>query len=194
MQVLLDQLGNGVEEDCSNVDSLPSLTFRLGPPDRPMDFVLPPNMYVTRSREEPGEADEEEAGFFSSSPSEAAAREQARRANASSAAGGRKAGRERCMVVFMELNMEDRDYGPVWILGMPFMRAFSARFSRNGVASTDAASPSDPSDADWRKNLTVGLAAIPADENVCAGCPASRSLSAPGQPAQTASGWRGLAW
>ncbi len=175
MQVLLDQLGNGVEEDCSNVDSLPSLTFRLGPPDRPMDFVLPPNMYVTRSREEPGEAEEEEAGFFSSSPSEAAAREQARRANASSAAGGRKAGRERCMVVFMELNMEDRDYGPVWILGMPFMRAFSARFSRNGVASTDAASPSDPSDADWRKNLTVGLAAIPADENVCAGCPGADS-------------------
>merc|ERR1719217_641407 len=81
------------------------------------------------------------------------------------------------MVVFMELNMEDRDYGPVWILGMPFMRAFSARFSRNDFSQSHGSAPSpeasDLSDADWRKNLTVGLAELPADDNLCAGCPGS---------------------
>ena len=203
MQVILDQLGNGVEEDCSNVDSLPNLTFRLGPPDAPMDFVLPPRMYVTRSREEAEEPPpqqesyEDMTGFLSGKgelpPGVFSAAQydhdpllrppQGVAANASAAAGGgkggggKKQGREKCMVVFMELNMEDRDYGPVWILGMPFMRAFSARFSRNGASPADAAaggaaaSPSDPSDADWRKNLTVGLAEIPADQNLCAGCP-----------------------
>ena len=167
MQTLLDQLGSGVEEDCSNVDSLPSLTFRLGTPDAPMDFVLPPRMYVTRSREEaeeaasPGEA-EESLEFLSKRFGEI---------NASAAVAGKKQGRERCMVVFMELNMEDRDYGPVWILGMPFMRAFSARFSRNSAFNAEGASEDDPSDAGWRRNLTVGLAELPADQNVCAGCP-----------------------
>ena len=166
MQTLLDQLGSGVEEDCSNVDSLPSLTFRLGTPEAPMDFVLPPRMYVTRSREEAEEAaspgqGQDSTGFLSGTLGEM---------NASAAVAGKKLGRERCMVVFMELNMEDRDYGPVWILGMPFMRAFSARFSRNSVSSTNGASE-DPSDAGWRRNLTVGLAEIPADQNVCAGCP-----------------------
>ena len=58
---------------------------------------------------------------------------------------------------------------------MPFMRAFSARFSRNSVSNADAASSDDRSDAGWRRNLTVGLAAIPADSNVCAGCPGEDS-------------------
>ena len=41
-----------------------------------------------------------------------------------------------CSVVFMELGMEDKDYGPVWILGVPFMRAYSAQFKRSGPEGT----------------------------------------------------------
>ena len=213
MQVILDQLGNGVEEDCSNVDSLPNLTFRLGSPDNPMDFVLPPRMYVTRSREEaeePAPPSQESyddmtgflsgkgelpPGVFSAAQYDPAAPPQTPQgirheltassssnsssssssSSAGSAAGGsgkKKAGREKCMVVFMELNMEDRDYGPVWILGMPFMRAFSARFSRNGAGADGATGGgAGGADSDWRKNLTVGLAEIPPDQNLCAGCP-----------------------
>ena len=68
--------------------------------------------------------------------------------------------------------MEDDRYGPVWILGMPFMRAYSALFSR-AEAPAGAADP--------KPALTVSLAQIPPGTNPCAGCSTARvAPAAPG--------------
>jgi hypothetical protein len=58
-------------------------------------------------------------------------------ASDSGAAGAPPPPKEYCSVVFMELGMTDQDYGPVWILGVPFMRAYSAQFKRGGGEGTD---------------------------------------------------------
>ena len=61
--------------------------------------------------------------------------------------------------------MEDIKYGPVWILGMPFLRAFSAKFSRADDAQ-DTPAAAQPADG-----LNIGFAAIPDGQNPCAACP-----------------------
>ena len=182
VQQLLAQLNRRVEEDCSNLHELPHLTLRLGSPDAPLDVELPPSLYVTRT---PADEEGDDAPAFAAS--RLAAVQLARRdgaappeppgaaaANATAAGAGGGAGRpaERCAVVFMELNMEDDRYGPVWILGMPFMRAYSALFSR-AEAPAGAADP--------KPALTVSLAQIPPGTNPCAGCSTARvAPAAPG--------------
>ena len=48
---LLEGLGQAVAEDCSNVHELPNLTLRLGPEGGDQDFVLTPDVYITRTKE-----------------------------------------------------------------------------------------------------------------------------------------------
>ena len=101
-------------------------------------------------------------------------------------------------MVFMELGMTDQDYGPVWILGVPFMRAYSAQFKRGGGEGTDLiqqprpatpsseASPPLPHKAGGAQREvlvsggTAGLA--PSQPGQPTGQPAQDA----GQPAQTA--------
>jgi hypothetical protein len=182
---LLEGLGQAVAEDCSNVHELPNLTLRLGPEGGDQDFVLTPDVYITRTNELWQDAQDAPAAFLSaadlssgslgsrmggrmvrarSTPppiTTAAPRGQRRprlpharasmsllaqsetvsfapvNASDSGAAGAPPPPKEYCSVVFMELGMTDQDYGPVWILGVPFMRAYSAQFKRGGGEGTD---------------------------------------------------------
>ena len=92
--------------------------------------------------------------------------------NASGAPAPDGAGREHCMVVFMELNMNDVRHGPVWILGMPFLRAYSAQFSRAPTSPADApAGAPAGAPAEATTGLSIGFAEVAEGTDTCAGCP-----------------------
>eukprot|EP00747_Dinoflagellata_sp_TGD_P027461 gnl/TRDRNA2_/TRDRNA2_132628_c0_seq2.p1 gnl/TRDRNA2_/TRDRNA2_132628_c0~~gnl/TRDRNA2_/TRDRNA2_132628_c0_seq2.p1 ORF type:complete len:433 (+),score=98.27 gnl/TRDRNA2_/TRDRNA2_132628_c0_seq2:89-1387(+) len=103
----LEALGKQVgviEEDCSNLNSLPTLRFNLGG----NLFELPPHAYVMRIK---GQVEEDqtfwEQIFFKPKVKKV----------------------DTCIPAFMKLDMFSKQ-GPVWILGMPFFRYYHTSFNR----------------------------------------------------------------
>lgn len=101
LKILLPPL----KPDCSNFGDLPNLELVLGG----HTVRLPPEAYVVRLRGSPQEKNV--AGSFLHFKAE------------SSTTGG-----DECIYGFMEVNRHT-DFGPLWILGMPFFRLFHTTFS-----------------------------------------------------------------
>lgn len=100
---LSNQIGH-IEEDCSNLDELPSLRFMLDG----KEMVLPPRAYVMNVKGATLEADNIwDLLFF---------KPKLRKTNS-------------CMPAFMEMDMKT-SLGDVWIFGMPFFRYFHTTFNR----------------------------------------------------------------
>jgi len=162
-----------VEEDCSNIDSLPDLEMSVGD----YKFVIPPQLYVGKVK-----LDEAERGatllqdrtwgpfrFRGSDKQKAAKRASQRAARKAGFAQrnvsllqdvkGKDRGSEEsylggpsdgvCLPLFMELNVFT-DNGALFILGMPFLRAYSVRFDLS--------------------KQTIGLKKLPLGSSICASC------------------------
>jgi hypothetical protein len=99
---IVRKLSSMVAKDCSNLHQLPVLRFRLG------DVVveLPPKAYVMKNQYlvSNGVMDNVFGGQEQTVKTE-------------------------CIPAFMTINKES-DYGPVWILGMPFLRYYFTIFDR----------------------------------------------------------------
>lgn len=93
-----------IADDCSNLDSLPTLRFHVGG----QLLELPPQAYVMRIKGATLEADSVwDILFF---------KPKVRKI-------------DMCMPAFMQLDMTSQ-HGPVWILGMPFFRYYHTTFDR----------------------------------------------------------------
>mmetsp|Transcript_61733 Transcript_61733/g.198979 ORF Transcript_61733/g.198979 Transcript_61733/m.198979 type:complete len:443 (-) Transcript_61733:75-1403(-) len=93
-----------IKEDCSNLKDLPTLHFVVDG----TDFELPPEAYVMRVTGATLEADDVwDILFF---------RPAIRKL-------------DMCMPAFMQIDMMSQ-FGPVWILGMPFFRYYHTTFDR----------------------------------------------------------------
>jgi len=100
----LTPLLNTIKEDCSNLHELPMLYLTMGD----HRFALPPKAYVMRITGAVLEADNVwDVLFF---------KPKIRKINM-------------CLPGFMQLD-KISDYGPVWILGMPFLRYYYTTFDR----------------------------------------------------------------
>jgi hypothetical protein len=100
---LSKQIGH-IEEDCSNLDQLPSLRFMLDG----KEMVLPPRAYVMNVKGASLEADSIwDLLFF---------KPKLRKTDS-------------CMPAFMQMDMTT-SLGEVWIFGMPFFRYFHTTFNR----------------------------------------------------------------
>lgn len=86
---------NLIKDDCSNVNELPDLSFRLGG----QTFTLPPELYVVEIMNPTSEAQ-----------------------------GGLP---WKCYPGFIALDMYSQ-FGPTWVLGLPFLRKYHAIFDRTG--------------------------------------------------------------
>lgn len=96
---------NMIDPECRNLESLPDITFTLGTET----FAIPPSIYVIKMT---GYLPEEQ-GIIESLFGPPDLREVTQ-----------------CIPAFMEINMETEDYGPMWILGMPFLRYYYTVFQR----------------------------------------------------------------
>merc|ERR550514_1492108 len=106
--VALSQFIGQVEEDCSNLDELPTLVLHLGK-DGAEPLVLPPRAYVLRITGAYLEADSIwEVLMF---------KPKMRNVNI-------------CVPAFMQMNLMSQ-LGPIWILGMPFFRYYHTTFDRS---------------------------------------------------------------
>jgi len=104
----LSKVVGNINEDCSNLHTLPTLTFMLG--DKP--FELPPHAYVMRIQGAVMEADTMwDLLFF---------KPKMKKLNM-------------CIPAFMQMDMQSPE-GPVWILGMPFFRYYHVSFDRKEKA------------------------------------------------------------
>merc|ERR1719235_1806260 len=95
---------NQIDPDCGNLDSLPDITFHLGGGT----VTLPPAIYVIRVTGYVEENQNIVESLFG--PPKLRAVTQ-------------------CVPAFMEVNM-NTEYGPMWILGMPFLRYYFTVFQR----------------------------------------------------------------
>lgn len=101
----LSEMVGPINEDCSNLKELPTLHFSLGKGE---EFTLPPAAYVMRIHGAVMEAQSVwDLLFF---------KPKIRKVNM-------------CMPAFMQLDMMSQ-FGPVWILGMPFFRYYHSSFDR----------------------------------------------------------------
>jgi len=135
---------DAVEEDCSNVDQLPDLHLSVG--DKL--FTIPPQLYVGKVQldDEDGKA----GTLHLPDPFKFRGRKAVtmmQDVKGRDFLGGKSDGV--CLPLFMELNVYTDD-GPLFILGMPFLRAYSARF-------------------DLSRKM-IGLAKLPLGSNVCSSC------------------------
>lgn len=97
-----------IKEDCSNLHELPTLHFNIDG----TDFALPPQAYVMRVTGAIIEADSIwDILFF---------KPKIVKVNM-------------CLPAFMEIDMNSQ-FGPVWILGMPFFRYYHTIFDRRSQA------------------------------------------------------------
>lgn len=109
-----------IKEDCSNLHELPNIHLKLGD----HEFVLPPKAYVMQIKGTVLEADSVwDVLFFKPKLDKV----------------------NMCMPAFMQLE-KISDYGPVWILGMPFLRYYYSTFNREEKSmyfarATDKCSP-----------------------------------------------------
>jgi hypothetical protein len=95
-----------IESDCSNLDTLPDITFTLGQDT----FTLPPAIYVIRVTGYVEDKQDVWEAMFGPPKMEAVTQ---------------------CVPAFMEINMMAKEHGPVWILGMPFLRYYYTVFQRS---------------------------------------------------------------
>lgn len=162
---LLKPLDNvPVHENCSNLDSLPTLRFKVGRGDEVLELEMTPDMYVTRTT-----ADEL---AFSAAIDSHLRHEGGGSHNLSAALrqGGGKARPTqataaaplKCVLMFMKVDMTDHSYGPVWILGMPFLRAFAVHFDRGNATTATAEARRRDKRA---TRLAVSSSDAPADAN-----------------------------
>ena len=96
----------GVKSDCSNIDDLPTIYLSIGG----TTVELPPQLYVAKLKD----VQEEETvgwGLFKF-PFQTGKLIEA------------------CLPLFMEMELATAFDGPVFILGMPFLRAYSTKFDR----------------------------------------------------------------
>mmetsp|Transcript_112774 Transcript_112774/g.297828 ORF Transcript_112774/g.297828 Transcript_112774/m.297828 type:complete len:424 (-) Transcript_112774:89-1360(-) len=102
--MLLSEQIPPIKEDCSNLDDLPTLLLKLDG----HDLELPPEAYVMRVTGAVLTADDVwDVLFF---------KPRIRRL-------------DMCMPAFMQIDMMSQ-FGPVWILGMPFLRYYHTTFDR----------------------------------------------------------------
>jgi hypothetical protein len=130
---IVRHLTSMVKSDCSNIHLLPTLKFRLGN----QDVELPPNAYVMRIKKQVTVSKSFLDQVFSP----------------------QTAVQERCVAGFMTLN-KNSDHGPVWILGMPFLRYYYTIFDRIGKKIyLSESTPSCQPSAAWGLfvNATQGL-------------------------------------
>lgn len=123
-----------IMEDCSNLDKLPTLHFVIdGQP-----FSLPPQAYVMRVTGASLEADDIwDILFF---------KPKLRRL-------------DMCMPAFMQIDMMSQ-FGPVWILGMPFFRYYHTTFDRTKKEMRFAHAGPDCQPQPYRANRTESLLAV----------------------------------
>merc|ERR1719421_2661283 len=101
----LSEMVGPINEDCSNLQDLPTLHFTLGDGQ---PFTLPPAAYVMRIHGAVLEASHVwDLLFF---------KPKIKKVNM-------------CMPAFMQLDMMSQ-FGPVWIMGMPFFRYYHSSFDR----------------------------------------------------------------
>ncbi|CAD7943292.1 unnamed protein product [Amoebophrya sp. A25] len=108
-----------IKEDCSNLDELPPLEFMFGNGTFTESFLLPPSAYVMRV-----EQTQQQMGVLEWF--KAAAKgglSQARKATS-----GKNA--TICVPAFMPLDKEDARLGPVFIMGMSFLRHYRTTYVR----------------------------------------------------------------
>jgi len=115
-QQSLSALINSMVGDCGSLDHLPDLTFTLGR----KKYSLPPDSYVG---EVFNEVSEELAKNF--------------KLARSSLIGSPAAKRKKCEASLMEIVMSS-EFGPVWILGVPFFRKYYTIFEQATEASPPA--------------------------------------------------------
>lgn len=96
---------NAIDPGCGNLDTLPDLTFRLGEET----FSIPPSIYVIEV-EDIRQADQTIWDAWMGPPE--------------------LIKEKKCIPAFLEMNMMEAQYGPVWILGMPFLRYYYTVFQR----------------------------------------------------------------
>lgn len=130
---------NNIDPDCSNLDSLPDITFQLGGGT----VTLPPAIYVIKV-----------TGYVEESQNIVDALFGPPRLRAVT----------QCVPAFMEVNMKTK-WGPVWILGMPFLRYYYTVFQRDPKSlhvafSTAQCSPSTSPSSIYLSNKTAGAGAF----------------------------------
>jgi hypothetical protein len=106
---LIEELKSMVKPDCSNVDSLPVLYLTLGG----VQIELPPRAYVIKASMLGLRIPMDPTGvwdFIWNGPKTAVV--------------------DQCTVAFMTMDKQSQ-FGPVWILGMPFMRYYYTIFERS---------------------------------------------------------------
>lgn len=138
----LENLVGEVNDDCSNVNSLPSIIFDVAG----KKLELPPQLYVARMAND-AMATQLPAWWseLPHSPFKLRANNSWSRLLQAPPATG-----ESCVPLFMEIDMATEGHGPLAILGMPFLRAYSASFDR--------------------RDRTVGLSKLELGSKVCTGC------------------------
>jgi len=130
-----------IDPECNNLDTLPDITFTLGHDT----FTLPPAIYVIKVTGYVEDRQDVWDAMFG--PPELKAVTQ-------------------CVPAFMEINMVAKEHGPVWILGMPFLRYYYTVFQRNpkslhiAYATADCQPSSDVAAIyNFNGNLTTGILA-----------------------------------
>merc|ERR1719428_441758 len=130
-----------IDSDCNNLDTLPDITFNLGQET----FTLPPAIYVIKVTGYVEERQEVWDAMFGPPKLKAVTQ---------------------CVPAFMEINMVAKEHGPVWILGMPFLRYYYTVFQRNpkslhiAYATADCQPSSDVAAIyNFNGNLTTGILA-----------------------------------
>ncbi|CAK0897507.1 unnamed protein product, partial [Prorocentrum cordatum] len=146
-QARLSELINSMVGDCGSLDKLPDLTFTLDG----RKYSLPPDSYV-------GEV-------FNEAPEELA--KNFKLARSSLIGGARGETKKKCEASLMEIGMSS-DFGPVWILGVPFFRKYYTIFEQATETSppaiytalaSDGCTPHDPRESEMlgghRQGTTV---------------------------------------
>jgi len=132
---VIRQLSAMVKKDCSNLWQLPTLKFRIG--DHAVE--LPPKAYVMKIKKKVMVKKDLWKDFFQP---ESVIETQ-------------------CVPAFMTIN-KNSAYGPVWILGMPFLRYYYTVFDRLNKKvfiseATSGCQPSPPSAVPAFFNATHGI-------------------------------------
>lgn len=141
LEEILETVGE-VREDCSNLHQLPNITIQMSG----SAFTLPPQIYVARMRD----VSDASALRFSPFGFKHIERKQAKLKQAwgtSSTSASQSS--DVCVPAFVEMDAFTNQ-GPMIILGIPFLRAYAAKFDRS--------------------SKTIGLAELPMGASTCTTC------------------------
>jgi len=142
---VLDKIGH-IEPDCSNVDSLPSVRFTANG----KNFDLPPQLYVAKMENDDARAFAKLAAGDGMPVFKMPWQHASVKLDSTSSTS--------CVPLFMEMDIATSFNGPAMIFGLPFLRAYAARFDRTAQ--------------------TVGLGQIPLGSALCTRCDATHTSSA----------------